>query len=350
MKNPILNESDTTLLPYLSSVSRADSECVLADLLAKQIEPTIKKTLRSKLHVSLSPNDFSQTNQDALEVASEVKLVLITELGRLKSSENKKVINNLNSYVASVTINAYRQYLRAKYPLRQQLKNKLRYLLTHHPKFDLWEDEQNQRVCGYKKWLDQNKKSESPSAEMIQAGIGETVDKDNLRENARAIDLLIVIFEFAKAPMLFNELISIVAEVQGVKDQKETSESETFSLEEKLVASDTEMLNGLEQREHLKKIWLDICELPVRHRAALLLNLRDKQGDCLVWLLPLLRIASVRQIAEALEFEPEDFAAIWRELPWEDAKIAEHLGLTRQQVINLRQSARLTLKRKMKGT
>jgi len=36
-------------------------------------------------------------------------------------------------------------------------------------------------------------------------------------------------------------------------------------------------------------------------------------------------------------------------LPLEDAAIAERLGLTRQQVINLRKSARARLARRMRG-
>ena len=336
-------ESDTALIPFLNSVSMAEAENTLSDLLAEQIEPTIKRTLRSKLHVSLNPNDFSPNNQDALEIASQVKLMLLAELERLKSSRNAKVINNLNSYATSVTINVYRQYLRTKYPLRQQLKNKLRYLLTHYPKFTLWVDEQNNRFCGFKEWLNQNNQSKSPSASIIQAGISKTIINNNLQDAERTIDLLTAIFDFSKTPLLFNELILIVAEIQGIKDQKETSETESFAIAEKVSASDSKILTRIEEREQLKKVWTEICELPARHRVALLLNLKDKQGDCVVWLFPILQIASIKQIAEILKFMPEDFAQIWRELPWEDKKIAEHLKITRQQVINLRQSARARL-------
>jgi hypothetical protein len=111
------------------------------------------------------------------------------------------------------------------------------------------------------------------------------------------------------------------------------------------MASDDKTIAAFEQREHLQKVWSEIKEMPVRHRVALLLNLKDKQGDCVVWLFPILRVASIKQIAQMLEFPTEEFAAFWRELPWDDVKIAEHLNLTRQQVINLRQSARARLVR-----
>ena len=43
-----------------------------------------------------------------------------------------------------------------------------------------------------------------------------------------------------------------------------------------------------------------------------------------------------------------ELAALWPDLPLEDAAIAERLGLTRQQVINLRKSARARLGRRMR--
>jgi DNA-binding transcriptional regulator LsrR (DeoR family) len=45
----------------------------------------------------------------------------------------------------------------------------------------------------------------------------------------------------------------------------------------------------------------------------------------------------------------EKFASIYVELPLDDATIAEHLGIPRQQVINLRLSARERLTRRMKA-
>ena len=50
-----------------------------------------------------------------------------------------------------------------------------------------------------------------------------------------------------------------------------------------------------------------------------------------------------------LEIGVEDFAAVWNDLPLEDMRIAELLGLTRQQVINSRKSGRERLARRLKG-
>ncbi len=345
VKSDVLNQSDISLASFLNSATPIEAENALTALLTEQIEPTINKTLRGKLRVSLKETDFSPTNQDALEIAGDVKLILINELRRLKSDAGGKSVHNLNSFVISVTINAYRQYLRAKYPLRQQLKNKLRYLLTHHESFALWEDGQNKWICGFKKWSNRNAQIKPPDAETIRAGIAETVHGKNLTAAARTIDLLICIFEFARTPIYFNELVSIVAEIQGVKDKKEMSEDEFAQPErEKIMTSDDKTVAAIEQQERLQKIWSEIKELPVRHRVALLLNLKDKQSDCVVWLFPILRVASIKQIAEMLEFPPEEFAPFGASFRGK-TRIAEYLNLNRQQVINLRQSARARLVR-----
>jgi hypothetical protein len=104
----------------------------------------------------------------------------------------------------------------------------------------------------------------------------------------------------------------------------------------------------VEQRHYLRKLWVEVCQLPLRQRAALLLNLRDSQGRGVVALLPLTGIASMRQISEILELPPEMFATLWNELPLDDVVIGEQLGITRQQVVNLRKCARQRLARRMK--
>ena len=57
-------------------------------------------------------------------------------------------------------------------------------------------------------------------------------------------------------------------------------------------------------------------------------------------------VASIRRIADALELDHAGFAELWPTLPLDDRDIAERLGLDRQQVINLRKSARARLARR----
>ena len=73
---------------------------------------------------------------------------------------------------------------------------------------------------------------------------------------------------------------------------------------------------------------------------ALLLNLRDSKGGGGCALFPALGIATVHQLAEVLEMSGEKLAGMWNELPLGDARIAELLQLTRQQVINIRNGSK----------
>jgi DNA-directed RNA polymerase specialized sigma24 family protein len=104
----------------------------------------------------------------------------------------------------------------------------------------------------------------------------------------------------------------------------------------------------VEQRFQLRALWKEIRQLPHRQCAALILNLRDEQGRSAVALLPLTGTASMRQIAAALAIPAARFAQLWNRLPIDDAAIAELLGVTRQQVVNLRKAARERLVRRMK--
>jgi hypothetical protein len=64
-------------------------------------------------------------------------------------------------------------------------------------------------------------------------------------------------------------------------------------------------------------------------------------------LLPLTGIATLRDIAHVLEIAPQKLAEVWNALPLDDLSIGELLRVSRQQVINLRKSARERLARRM---
>ena len=101
--------------------------------------------------------------------------------------------------------------------------------------------------------------------------------------------------------------------------------------------------------ERLERLWKEICQLPLEQRSALLLNLRDPQESSMITLLSDIGIATVREVASVLTLPLEGFAGLWNDLPLDDSTIAQHLQVTRQQVINFRVSARRRLSRRMRG-
>jgi RNA polymerase sigma factor (sigma-70 family) len=108
-------------------------------------------------------------------------------------------------------------------------------------------------------------------------------------------------------------------------------------------------VQAYEQRAYLSLLWDEIRQLPQRQAAALILHLRDGHGRNAAALLPLTGTASLRDVARAVGLAPEKLAEIWNYLPLEDTAIAAVLQVTRQQVINLRKSARERLARRMRA-
>ena len=140
-----------------------------------------------------------------------------------------------------------------------------------------------------------------------------------------------------------HDLVNIVADILREKDQPD----EPLDTVVNLAAPTLDFETILEQQYMLALLWQEVCRLPPRQRAALLLNFRDARGQDLISFLPYTRTATIEQIAEALDFPLVEFLRLWNKLPLDDVTIAELLGATRQQVINLRKCARERLERRL---
>jgi hypothetical protein len=75
--------------------------------------------------------------------------------------------------------------------------------------------------------------------------------------------------------------------------------------------------------------------------------LRDSQGGSAIFFIPYLGISSHAQIAATIGLPDEEFSALWVDLPLDDSRIATMFSISRQQVINLRKTARERLRRRM---
>lgn len=344
---------DPALLPFLTAADETLAECHLGQLIAES-NLTISNIVRGKLRVSLDPQDGSFENQDALDVISDVQTLLFAELRRLKNGSDGRTIRDFHGYLAVVTYHACYQHLRRKYPERWRLKNRLRYLLTHRPTLTLWRSDEGQLLCDFAARDHARMLSPStPSNQLLEEALPESLRRKLSKDPQPGplTELLICILEKSDGAIALDDLVNVVADVCHIESHDARVERIEDVIERRFVAADpqVDLATALEQRIHLAQLWQEIRELPLRHRAAILLNLRDAQGRGVITLLPVTRVATIRQIAQALEFSLEDFADVWNELPWDDTTIAQHLGLTRQQVINLRHSARSRLARRVKG-
>jgi len=98
-------------------------------------------------------------------------------------------------------------------------------------------------------------------------------------------------------------------------------------------------------RQMLLLLWNEIRALPPMQRRALLLHARDERDMSAIHLLVFTGVATLDEIAFALDFSRADMEAMWDRLPMRDLAISEILGTTRAQVISFRRAARERLER-----
>jgi hypothetical protein len=174
-------------------------------------------------------------------------------------------------------------------------------------------------------------------------------------------ELLVAVFAAVNLPIELDDLAHLTAELLQVKDEPIASLSENREGSEsgkdsegqmagiKDVAVQADIAWQTEKRIFLQRVWEEAQLLPPVQRAALLLNLRDDGGRGCIALFPAVGIATMRQLAVALEMPIEKFAELWNQLPLDDATIAGLFNLTRQQIINARKAARERLARRLRG-
>lgn len=345
------SQIDPSLLPFLDARNAREEAAALARLNDEQIEPTIRRGLGYKLRIYRPHGEQNLQRPEFEEIYNDIQVRLLKRLRALKEDPARNQIMNLRGYVATVTRNTCDEYLRQRYPLRRSLKDKVRRHLISHDEFALWQDAENDWFAGLSGWqdlnfaLDQLANTDGELQERLKAE-WQTVDVQRLELH----DLLTTIFEVAQSPLELDQLTELIAEFWGVEDHAvEQLDANTYaSLDEQLFA-EINPATIIERRQSLQLLWREICQLPRRQRVALLLNLRNPHGINVITLLPATGVATFEQIAQALEIPVAEFEELWSRLPLDDLHLAEYLGATRQQVINLRKTARERLLKRMSG-
>lgn len=350
--SPPTTSTDELLLPWLQASDRAQAQDFLARLISEHAVPTIHEIVAYRLKAFPKFKAYSRNSQDAEDLCHEIVLQLLAKLTHFKEA-GEPPINNFRGYVATVAHHACSMYWRQQHPQRTRLKDQLRYVLHNQRGFALWEAGNKVWLSGYEAWREQGKTAvpqrrvralqDDPSR--IEANGSGKVALTSLHFS----DLLAAIFNQLGSPVEFTALVNLVAALRGIKDYTEQTPNSEGGLESAPDQRTISHADRIEQRLYLERLWLEICQLPLPHRRALLLNLRAADDRGLVVLLVELRITTLHQLAEVLELPPLEFAELWRELPLEDTRIAGLLKLTRQQVINLRSSARRQLANRMRA-
>jgi len=296
----------------------------LERLLMTKSQPTVA------MIVSRYARHGTLTEQDAEDVAATVNLKLLQKM-RHANRATQEDVASLEDYVAKVTYNVINDHLRSRYPAKARLKNRLRYVLSHDARLLL-----SMTAEGYACALRYR-----PPAKVVASTILDSVTITPVMRNTRKPgDALVAILTAIERPVLFDALVSFTAKLWNVVDPIGVEISRIPS--QRHISADP-----IEMRQFLRVVWREIQKLRPMQRKALLLNLRDEGPADAISLLVLTGTARFTELALALEMSEETLAAMWHQLPLDDLQIGGMLKVTRQQVINLRKSARARLVRRM---
>jgi hypothetical protein len=265
--------------------------------------------------------------RDAEDAIATATLRLIRRLDDAASLRHGAIMD-LEDYVATITYNSVYDIFRRRFPERTRLNNRLRYAARHDARLALQTTRAGVAVA-LAVWPQRVPIDRVPIADAAIAFDPE--------EPAEAIVRLL---QTVGGPVLFDAVTSFFASRWGVDSGPHAIAGHEQSV-------DADQLRKLESRSFLESLWREMNALGSQHRAAVLLNLREREGGNAAALFVLLGIATFEDVAGALEMSVGELAEIWNSLPLDDRTIAERLKMNRQQVINLRKTARERLRRRL---
>ncbi|MEO6725925.1 MAG: hypothetical protein ABIP14_11580 [Blastocatellia bacterium] len=347
---------DHLLQPLLLAINAAEAEQTLAHLITTHIEPVIKSIVYFKLRVRAG--DGSPEIEDADDIRQEAVAEALIELRKFQSQPDHYPIGDVRGLAATITYRACYRWLRRQSPHRHALKKRLQYVLTRQSALALWPDAKKKLLSGLAAWCGSNKRAAAASLQQLAGDESLRVLSRRMGEGKSAAalnELLAAIFSATRLPIELDDLVYLTAALLGIKDEPITSISqgsesgENQAIELLDTTPRADIAWQTEKRIFLQRVWKEAQLLPHVQRAALLLNLRDEGGHGCIALFPAVGVATMRQLAAALEMPIERFAELWNQLPLDDATIAGLFNLTRQQIINARKAARERLARRLRG-
>ena len=326
---------DPLLRLFVDARDEVEAERHLNTLVDQHALPLAKVIVGRKLRTFAGDGPSGTAAHDRDDVIADAMVSLIERLWAVRADVEAAPIENFLNYTATLIHSACAHHIRRRHPERARLKDRLRYVFSTERRLALWTTAEGEVACGLAEWR----------GRAVEASANRTL-RDRIERDDRPwpsmsrTDLTAAAIDLASAsggPVDFDDFVGAAVAASGPIEQREIGDATAVAAREP--PHDV----AIDQRRRLARLWDEIGSLPVRQRAALLLNLRGPGGAGLLWLLPIVGVATIRQIAQVLEIPAAEFSKLWQEIPMDDAAIAQRLGCTRQQVINLRMAARKRL-------
>lgn len=335
--------TDTLLAAFLDAVSADEATAALGELLGGDTDRVLRDATRRVLSGSM------RRLVDTDDAIGDVRLRLIGRLWALRRGEGEP-IDNFQAYAAAAATRVCYSYLRERHPARTRLRNRVRYAVSHHADTELREDADGTWSCRTRKTM---RPAPAPGATTAFLDAPATfMERHRLDVTAPLPSLLSAVLERLDRPVAFDRCVDAMAVLLGVIETEALAPREQEDGDHHLQVVDPapDAATAIADREALRSTWAEVVALPPNQRIALLLNLRDPEGGAMIHVLPATGVVSMEALASALAMDAPDLSALWDRLPIDDEELAGRLGLSRQQVINLRKSARARLARRTTGT
>lgn len=323
------------LQAYLQASDPESLQASLSELMETHAQPIVRRVVSARL---------AGLWDDIDDVCSEIRLELLLRLRRVKADPAAYAIANFPAYVAAIAGNACNQYFRRRRPGRTRLKKQIRVLVSQESQFAL-------KLLDGRVWCGLADRDLTALNRPEQIGprppmdVGVLVsDIENDHDLAR---LLVEILMRAGGPMELEILAEAVALIWRIP--LDVHPAAAGPPVDSIAAEFAEPELVIDRRRFTVRLWEEIQQLPRPQRVSLLLHLRDRSGNSVLFLFPLSGIASFEQVAAALGVSSETLAELWNRLPLDDLSIGSLLTCARQQVINLRMAARKRLTNRMRG-
>jgi DNA-directed RNA polymerase specialized sigma24 family protein len=314
---------------YLCASESAAS--VALERLAAAAQPAIREACGAALGFD---------HQELEDACADALVRVVHRVQQLREQPDRSgAIQNVAAYAAVTARRVCADYLRRAHPVRARLGCRVRYALTHDSGLRLRRMNGEIRHAGLAGFSDALGAVPAP----VLAEIARAIQVDVT--GAALLGTLRTVLGRAGGWVEFGTLVSVLFDAAALRDPTFTPVEDV----EPAAPVPDAVVDARESRGRLDAAWQEIVTLPPRQRVALLLHLRDEDGRPGLPLFALTGVADLAGLAAALEIEPGQLAELWPSLPLDDLTIGQRLRATRQQVINLRKSARARLGRRLAG-
>ena len=214
--------NDPLLLPFLRAADAHEARRCVEELIERHARPIVRDIVQRKVRRRAGWGDVIEA---AADVEADVVTQLLARLRDLRAGHDAEPIADFASYAAVAAYHGCHRYVRALYPQRARLKNRVRYLLARHETFTIWPGARATQLCGRRVW--QGREEEEPEAAarlreirdrpdaLDEVVVGDVIGREHALDEAT---LVVMILAHVAGPVDLDDLCAVVAGRLGIRD------------------------------------------------------------------------------------------------------------------------------------